>query len=288
MTSRPLHTPSPRRGAPVQHIAPRRASFSTPLGDAPSPEPPSKPRRTPRDVYTLRVLSLLYCNTDEQHFLSASAIKAHLAHPQEPNDEPLLISCASIRTSIEALRAAGFDIVGQPSRGYALLSRPIPPRDLKLIVQALQACATLTGIQRRRLIGEIAALAGPTQQHLFAGASGGAGTDNVAAATLAFQTQTPLELARYAADQGIPLSFELEPAANEPPLSARITMMPESLTNAGGAWYLAGTVTSAARAASDSLRVFCLDRMVNLSLVDHAGTVRLARGSQQAADKSTR
>ena len=279
MTSQPPHSSSPRRGAPAPHIAPRRAGFTTPHSQTPRHESP----RAPRDVYTLRILSLLYHDTDEQNFLSSSAIKERLAHPREQGDEPLLISCSSIRSSIEALRVAGFDIAGQASRGYALVARPIPSRDIKLIVQALQTCASLTGVQRRRLIGELVALAGPTQQRLLAGAGGLAETDNAATTALSFQTQTPLELARYANEQGIPLSFELAQAAGEPPCSARITMMPESLTNAGSAWYLAGTVTSAARATSDSLRAFCLDRMVNLTLVDHAGTVRMARGSQRAA-----
>lgn len=103
---------------------------------------------------------ILYERTDEDHCLSTNELIRILKDEYGINSHR-----QTIATEIELLMDFGMDIkcVRERQNKYHLVSREFDLAELKLIIDAVDACKFISGRESRKLSGKLARLAGKTQ-----------------------------------------------------------------------------------------------------------------------------
>ena len=101
----------------------------------------------------------LLTETDDEHPVTMEQILSHL------DSYGITAERKSIYSDLDALRAAGMDIVNLPGKngGYAVVSRLFELPELKLLVDAVQASRFITKRKSRQLISKLEQLASTKQ-----------------------------------------------------------------------------------------------------------------------------
>lgn len=256
------------------------------------------------DVRALRVLALLEAETDEETWISSTALRDLLAEPPEPELPPIYTSRSSIRRSIDALRTAGYVIHADNHRGFSLATRPIPTSDLARIVRSIWTDTSLATAERLHLARTLSTLAGATLrrriERLIEQTALEPGDPHSLDKAPEKLQETPVvavdtieELVRLAIDEGAPLAFELDARPRIPQHGTLrehgelMRLRPQALEDIEGVRYVTGYVLHGERGGRDEdtggdtapLSMFRLDRMGRVRAALAGGAVALARGA---------
>lgn len=103
---------------------------------------------------------ILYERTDEEHFLSTNELIKILKEEYSISSHR-----QTIATEIELLKDYGMDIkcIRERQNNYHLVSREFDLAELKLIIDAVDACKFISGRESRKLSAKLSKLAGKTQ-----------------------------------------------------------------------------------------------------------------------------
>lgn len=275
---------------------------------ASSQAPASPPRRVPADIRTIRILQVLSARTDEHIGLSATQIREALKEPENPDLPSIEANRGAIRQSIMTLRAAGFSIHGERSKGYSLRSRPLDEACIDLIVRALRCSRVLSAGERNRCIRQVIKLAPITQRTRLLGelkgidtteTTGSAETTMTQRAThvYTYRLESVAKVVRRAICDRLPISFECsdEPRIPHAPhaerhdepdalkrFGTRRAIVPDRIVEHAGAAYLCGRAERAQRGMPVVEQTVRFDRMAHLACVDSDKTIHIAFGAAWA------
>lgn len=112
-----------------------------------------------RILYLLRYLQ---CSSDEDHPVSTAEIRAALG------EKGCVVTVETLRSDIDALKEAGFDIAVNESSGlattYSYLDRPLDIPELQILIDAVSSSQFISQTRSRQLIARLIAMAGPSHR----------------------------------------------------------------------------------------------------------------------------
>lgn len=249
----------------------------------------TEPSMTPSPgvMRSIRVLSILERETDEDHYLTARTIAEEARHPSDPTIAAVDATIPTVRAAIRTLRALGYDISSDHQEGYALIGREFSRHELNLIMRVVAQSPLLDAQQRIGLLEHLLVLCTPSQreEHAMRLRRLAQKTSRIETTTITFIATSAETVVRAALAGKTSVSFELA-SSQAAPDGSRRRLIPSSLRNRDGIWFVGGAdrPTPTQRGGRRTLR---LDRLRNLTTRTPAGTVYVAVDTTSKAPLKT-